>query len=157
MSVDVFHGSSTGEMSYRGGSILFNRQLDEALGSFLWFEAEARGDDFFESFRRHRQTGDDLANPARLFGEVPNEFAPRGLLRVTLAVFREDGDPRREKRHIVRRNDRHAVHEVENFRRIDTSWQQRESTFHNAIRAVVARAPLLCFAEVFPSRRKGGA
>src|SRR5580704_10459360 len=156
-TADLFHLSSAGKVCQRGGSILFQSQLDEAIGSLLLFEAAACRDNFFESLTRYRQAGDDFANPARLFTEIPNEFAPRGLLRVTLAVFGEDGDPRSEKRHIVRRNNRHAFHQVENFRRIGTRGQQREAAFYDAVRAVVARAPRLCFADVFSSRRKRGA
>src|ERR1700722_19960230 len=100
-TADLFHLSSAGRICQRSGSVLLQSQLGEAVGSLLLFEPEARGDDFFESLARYRQAGDDLANTARLFAEVPNEFPPRGLLRVTLAVLGEDGDPWREKRHIV--------------------------------------------------------
>src|SRR5579863_2651586 len=92
------------------GSLLGHRQVNKFIGPLLSIEIEACRNNFFESSRRHRQTRGDLANPASFFLEVPDKFTPGGLLRIALAVLGEDGDPRGEKIHIVRWNNRHALH-----------------------------------------------
>src|SRR6266542_1600174 len=82
---------------------LLQRQLNELVGPVLSVEVAAGRDDGFELRRRDRYAGDDVANTARLLGEVPHELAPGGLLRIALAVLGVDRDPRTEERHLVRR------------------------------------------------------
>src|SRR5438034_6341008 len=85
-------------------------QLNERVGAGLSVEVAARGDEAFELRRPDRQHGDDVANAARLLVEVPDELPAGGLLRVTSAVLRVDRDARAEERHLVRRDERHALH-----------------------------------------------
>jgi hypothetical protein len=73
---------------------LRERQLDELGGSISPIEIAAGRDDGLELRGRDRQAGDDVANPARLLLEVPDELAPGRLLRVALAVLGVDRDPR---------------------------------------------------------------
>src|SRR5262245_29385739 len=102
----------------RSPSRLLQGELHEPVGAVLLVEIAAGGDDLLELRRRDRQPGDDAANAARLLGEVPDELAARGLLRVALAVPGEDRDPRPEERHLVRRDQRDSLHQIEHLRRI---------------------------------------
>src|SRR5213593_4880079 len=94
----------------RSPSGLLQGELNEPVGSRLLVEVAARRDDLLELRRRDRQPRDHIANAARLLREVPDELAAGGLFRVALAVFREDRDARTEERHLVGRDQGHALH-----------------------------------------------
>src|SRR5436190_2692514 len=99
-------------------SRLLQRQSHQRVRAGLSVEIAARGDDLLELRRRDRQSRDDLADAPRFLGEVPDELAPGGLLRVALAVLREDRDPWPEERHLVRGDQGHALHQIEHLGRI---------------------------------------
>src|SRR5947208_3478719 len=99
-------------------SRLLQRQSHQRVRAGLSVEIAARGDDLLELRRRDRQPRNDLADAARLLVEVPDELAPGGLLRVALAVLREDRDARTEERHLVRGDQLHTLHEVEHLGRL---------------------------------------
>src|SRR2546422_2707467 len=82
-------------------SRLLERQADQRLGARLAIEIATGGDDLVELRRGDRQPRRDLADATNLLVEVPDELAPGGLLRVALAVLREDRDARAEQRHVV--------------------------------------------------------
>src|SRR5438132_8165287 len=65
-------------------SRLLQGQLNEPVGPRLFVEIAAGRDDLFELRRRNRQSRDDLADAARLLGEVPDELATGRMLRVAL-------------------------------------------------------------------------
>src|SRR4051812_40613363 len=77
------------------------RQLNELVSAVGFVEISARGDDRLELRRGNRQDGRRLLDAPHLLVEVPHELAAGALLRVALAVLREDGDARTEERHLV--------------------------------------------------------
>src|SRR5438132_6776331 len=142
-------------------SRLLQGQLNEPVGPLLFVEISARGDDLFELRRRDRQSRDHLADPPRLLGEAPDELAAGRLLRVALAVLREDRDPRPEEGHLVRRNQRDPLHEIEHLGRIvgagrvDLRLQHREAAPDDAIGGVVRRAARLRLEVLSPAGKRG--
>src|SRR5204863_5185379 len=96
-------------------SRLLQRQSHQRVRAGLSVEIAARGDDLLELRRRDRQPRNDLADAPRLLVEVPDELAPGGLLRVALAVLREDRDARAEERHLVRWDQLQPLPEVEHL------------------------------------------
>src|SRR5207253_4168687 len=143
-------------------SRLLQGQLNEPVGPGLPIEIAARGDDLLELRRWDRQSRDDLADAPRFLGEVPDELAPGGLLRVALAVLREDRDPWPEERHLVRGDQGHALHQIEHLGRVvgagrvDLCLQHGKAALHHAVGGVVrgaARFPL----EILPPAGKRGA
>src|SRR5207302_4853298 len=124
------------------------RQLYERVGPVLAIEVATGRDDGFELRRRDRQARDGIANTARLLVEVPHELVSGGLLRVALAVFGIDRDARTEERHLVRRDDRHPLHQVQHLGRVASASrvaslaaQHREAALDDTVRGVVRRAP----------------
>src|SRR5262249_21620435 len=117
----------------RSPSRLPQGELHEPVGPSMLVEIAARGDDLLELRRRDRQPRDHTANAARFLGEVPDELVARGLLRVAPAVPGEDRDPGTEERHLVGRDQGHALHQIEHLRRIvsavrvDLRFQHREA------------------------------
>src|SRR5882762_3072754 len=113
-------------------SRLLQRKPNQRVGTGLAVEISAGRDDLVELRRRDRQARRDLADAPGLLVEVPDELAPGGLLRVALAVLREDRDARAEERHVVGGDQLHALHEVEHLRflagagRVDVRLQHGE-------------------------------
>src|SRR5215470_3783717 len=124
----------------------------------------AAGRDYgLELCRRDRQAGNNITNTACLLIEVPHKLAPGGLLRVALTVLRVDRDARTEERHLVRRNNRHTLHQFQHLgwvvsanRGIPLATQYGKATLDDAIRGVVRRAPRPR-RRVFPTTREGWA
>src|SRR5688572_16957463 len=68
------------------------RELDELVRPLGLLQIATCRDEAFELLRRDRQDRRHVAHAPHLFLEVPNELAAGALLRVALAVLREDGD-----------------------------------------------------------------
>ena len=60
----------------------------------------------------------DAAHAARLFLEIPDEFAAGAFLCEAAAVLCENCDARAEQGAAHGRDQRHALHQIEDFRRI---------------------------------------
>src|SRR4029453_19585805 len=101
----------------------------EPVGFLARIERATGGDDVLELALGNRDAGNDASDASRLLVEVPDELATGRLLRVAPAIFGENRDPRAEERHLVRRDDPAACHELQNLRRIGSSGQHREPTF----------------------------
>src|SRR5262249_13191911 len=89
-AMDYYEGGSFSEIALRQ----LQRQLYEPVGPLLAVEIAAGRDDVFELRCRDWQARDNIANAARLLGEVPHELTPGGLLRVAPAILSEDRDAR---------------------------------------------------------------
>ena len=78
--------------------------------------------------------------------EIPDEFAAGAFLRDAAAVLREDRDARAEQGAAHRRDQRHAAHQLEDFRRVGFAGpgfgaaQQRIAAGHRTIGSEVLRA-----------------
>src|SRR5215470_10707809 len=123
-------------------------ELYEPVGTVLVVEVAAGRDDGLELRRRDRQARNNITDTARLLIEVPHKLAPGGLLRVALAILRIDRDARTKERHLVRRNNRHTLHQFQHLgwvvsagRGTTLATQYGKATLDDAIRGVVRRAP----------------
>src|SRR5215471_11462075 len=131
------------------GRSYLQRQTHERIGAVLAIEVVAGRDQLLELALGNWNAGNDAANAAGFLVEVPDELAARRLLCIHAAVLGEDRDPRTEQRHLVRRDDPHALHQIDHFRRIGGHRQHREAALHNAVRRVVPRAAARRLADVF--------
>src|SRR5262245_12211580 len=144
----------------RSPSRLLQGELHEPVSAIVLVEVATGGDDLLELRRRNRQPGDHATNAACLLGEVPDELAARGLIRVALTVPGEDRDPWPEERHLVGRDQRDSLHQIEHLRRIvgavgvHLRLQHREASLHDAVGGVVRGAAWLRLQILAPARKR---
>src|SRR5262245_54542481 len=114
----TFPGMSIPLLTWSRRRGLLQRQLDQAIGPGVLVEVAAGRDHVLELGGRNRKSGNDVADASCFLVEGPDELASGGLLGIAPAVPGVDGDARTEEGHLVRWDEGHALHQVQDLGRV---------------------------------------